>query len=73
MHIQCLSWTNILHTKVEEQPGTQLLLNEPYSNPASNVESESGQLQKEWLLQHHSSVLYTAEYVHSWICIAECV
>lgn len=73
MHIQCISWTNILHTKVEEQPGTQLLLNEPYSNPASNVESESGQLQKEWLLQHHSSVLYTAEYVHSWICIAECV
>lgn len=40
MHIQCISWTNILHTKVEEQPVTQLLLNESYSNPASNVERE---------------------------------
>lgn len=52
-----------MHTKVEEQPGTKLLLDGSYFYPTSGVEREKGQLQNKCLLQHHSLVLFTADYV----------
>ena len=63
MNFQHISSTIILHTKVEEQPGKKLLLDGFAFNPASNVKRESGQLQNKCLLQHHSLVLFTADYV----------
>lgn len=65
MNFQHISWTIILHTKVEEQPRTKLFLDGSYFNPTSSVERESGQLQNKRLLQHHSLVLFTADYVES--------
>lgn len=63
MNFQHISWTIILHTKVEEQPRTKLLLDGSYFNPTSSVEKG------EWAVTEQTSTPASQfGFVHCRLC-----